>query len=428
MPSSGSTPPAREECEKWLRDALNHLYDIGYLEDHPLGDILVHPQESTGKRGPDLRKVLISAIQARKPPRSTPLQSPDARGYQILEQHILAGLSPAEVAQKLNISRSLFFLEKARILKVVFDDLWNKRLVPADRFTDAESADAADAADAGSDADAKLSEAAQLLQSAVFEAVEIRPLLASLRPLIEPLAQAQSTQVNIQAAAAGVVPGGDRVLLRQVLLSLITELLQLVAGGQIEIISFAQAGAFGIRIDAQKPETERLELRFEERRGLQPETAHALVRAMNGRLTVVIGEDSTYRAVLAWLDPRRSRQLLLIDDHPDIADLFTRHLSGTGWEITWAASAENARRILADLRPAVIVLDVILPLEDGWEFLIALKADPLTREIPVVVCSAINEPDLVRSLGAQGYLPKPFSAAQIVQTLARFAPGFGEER
>jgi CheY-like chemotaxis protein len=147
---------------------------------------------------------------------------------------------------------------------------------------------------------------------------------------------------------------------------------------------------------------------------------------MNGRLTVEIGEDSTYRAVLAWLDPQRSRQLLLIDDHPDIADLFTRHLSGTGWEITWAPSAENARRILADLRPAVIVLDVILPLEDGWEFLIALKADPLTREIPVVVCSAINEPDLVRSLGAQGYLPKPFSAAQIVQTLARFAPGFGE--
>ena len=67
-----STYPSRKEVEKWLRDALNHLYDIGFLEMHPLGDVLVHPEAATGKRGPDLRKVLISAIQARKPPRGTP--------------------------------------------------------------------------------------------------------------------------------------------------------------------------------------------------------------------------------------------------------------------------------------------------------------------------------------------------------------------
>jgi CheY-like chemotaxis protein len=426
MNSPGSTQPGREEIEKWLRDALNHLYDIGFLENHPLGDILVRPDQSTGKRGPDLRKVLIAAIQARKPPRSTPLQSPDARGYQILEQHILAGLSPAEVAQKLNISRSLFFLEKARILKVIFDDLWDKRLVPAEQ-----------SAPATPDEEPVDTEAAQLLQSAVFEVVEIRSLLDSLRPLIETLASAQSTQATIRGTADVVIPSGDRVLLRQVLLSLITELLQLVAGGQIEIFSFIQAdifqaGIFGIQIEAHKPEQERLELRFEERRGLQPETAHALIRAMNGRLTIEVAEDGAYRAVLAWMDPRRARRLLLIDDHPDIADLFTRQLTGAGgpagsnWEITWASSAENARRILQNLRPEVIVLDVILPLEDGWEFLIALKADPLTRAIPVIVCSAINEPDLVRSLGAQGYLPKPFSAAQVVQALDKFTPGFGK--
>jgi CheY-like chemotaxis protein len=409
MHAPKTTPPSREEAEKWLRDALNHLYDLGYLENHPLGELLVQPEQATGRRGADLRKVLITAIQARKPARGTPLQSPDWRGYQILEHHILAGLSAAEVAQKLNISRSLFFLEKARILKVLFDDVW------------ANSTPTFSAASAGIPAEAYPpvpSEAAQILEHAFFEPVEIRLLLDSLRPLVEPLAQAQDIRLEIHSSGAGIIPHGDRVLLRQVLLSLVSELLHLIPGGKIDISAFDQATAFGIRIEAHKPPQERLNLHLEERRGLQPETAQAVVNAMDGRLTVGAGGDRSYHAALVWLQPQRPQLLLLVDDHPDVSDLVKRHLFGTGWDMVWASSAADARSILAGLRPAVIILDVILPLEDGWEFLITLKADPLTRDIPVLVCSAINEPDLVRSLGAQGYLPKPFSAAQIVQALA----------
>jgi CheY-like chemotaxis protein len=142
---------------------------------------------------------------------------------------------------------------------------------------------------------------------------------------------------------------------------------------------------------------------------------------MNGQLRVDVLEDGRYRAVAAWPREVGPRKLLLVDDHPDIAELIKRYLAGSGmagkWDLAWAGSAEEARQYLADNLPALIILDVILPHEDGWEFLIALKADALTREIPVVVCSGIVEPDLVRSLGAQGSLPKPFSAAQLVQAL-----------
>jgi CheY-like chemotaxis protein len=376
--------PDRKEIEKWLRDALNHLFDIGYLETHPLGEVLVRPEESTGKRGQDLRRVLISAIQARHPPRGTPVQSPDWRGYQILEQHVLAGLTPSEVAQKLNISRSLFFLEKTRILKIVLDDLWSSRVMVARSM--AGSAEPEGQPD---------SEAEQLLQNMELKPVEIRPLLESLRPLVAPLAQAQDTRIVMLPPGEGIIPHGDRVLLRQVLLSLVNELLQLVAGGEITISTFDQADRFGI----------------------QPETAYAIIQQMNGTINIDITAGGAYRAVLAWRIPQQAGHILLVDDHPDIADLFARYLEGTGWETVWASSADHARRILGEMRPAVIVLDVIMPHEDGWEFLIALKSDLLTRDIPVLVCSAINEPDLVRSLGAQGYLPKPFTAAQLVQAL-----------
>lgn len=408
MPSAGLIQPSREEIEKWLRDALNHLYDVGYLENHPLGEVLLRPEEMSGKRGADLRKVLIAAIQARKPARGAPPQSPDVRGYQILELHILAGLNPAEASRKLNISRSLFFLEKARILKIIFDDLWSQRLQQAAGQVGAQPAGSA--------------EAEHLLQGAVFEPVEIRSLLDSLRPLIMPLAQVYRARVEIQSEVEAAIPRGDRVLLRQVCLSLVSELLQKAAGGELTIAAFDQGGAFGVHFEARPAAEAQPDLRPEERRGLGPETVYAVLERMNGRLTIEQGAGGAAQADLSWLHPHQARQLLLVDDHPDLVSLVTRYLDGSGWEILWASSAENARRILAAARPALILLDVILPHEDGWEFLIALKADPLTRLIPVVVCSAIHEPDLVRSLGAQGYLPKPFSAAQLVQALAQYGP------
>lgn len=408
MPSAGLIQPSREEIEKWLRDALNHLYDVGYLENHPLGEVLLRPEEMSGKRGADLRKVLIAAIQARKPARGAPPQSPDVRGYQILELHILAGLTPAEASRKLNISRSLFFLEKARILKIIFDDLWSQRLQQAAGQVGAQPAGSA--------------EAEHLLQGAVFEPVEIRSLLDSLRPLIMPLAQVYRARVEIQSEVEAAIPRGDRVLLRQVCLSLVSELLQKAAGGELTIAAFDQGGTFGVHFEARPAAEAQPDLRPEERRGLGPETVYAVLERMNGRLTIEQGAGGAAQADLSWLHPHQARQLLLVDDHPDLVSLVTRYLDGSGWEILWASSAENARRILATARPALILLDVILPHEDGWEFLIALKADPLTRLIPVVVCSAIHEPDLVRSLGGQGYLPKPFSAAQLVQALAQYGP------
>jgi CheY-like chemotaxis protein len=414
MPVGDPLLPSREEFEKWLRDALNHLYDIGYLETHPLGELVIAPEQNSGRRGPDLRKTLIGAIQARKPPRGTPIQSPDWRGYQILEQHILAGLSPSEVAQKLNISRSLFFLEKTRVLKQLGEELWNSLpSAPLSAKLPAESLALPFTPPAPT------AEALDLLERAVFEPVELGALLESLRPLLAAMAQPQAVHIDIDADTSCVVPRGERVLLRQVLLSLATELIQLAAGGEVVLRSFDQAGMFGVQIEARLGLTDQLLLRLDNRRGLSPATAQVLIAAMNGRLSL---ESGAGQAVLVWLHPAQGKRLLLVDDHTDIADLCRRWLEGSGWEVIWAASAEEARRRLTELRPAAILLDVILPHEDGWEYLIALKAGALTRDIPVIICSAIHEPDLMRSLGAQGYLPKPFSAAQLAQALAPFNP------
>ena len=87
-----------------------------------------------------------------------------------------------------------------------------------------------------------------------------------------------------------------------------------------------------------------------------------------------------------------------------------------------ATSSAEARQILADLRPAVILLDVMMPKEDGWELLCTLKTGDETKQIPVIICSVLNEPALAFSLGAAAYLPKPVSQQSLMQALSPWSP------
>jgi CheY-like chemotaxis protein len=72
------------------------------------------------------------------------------------------------------------------------------------------------------------------------------------------------------------------------------------------------------------------------------------------------------------------------------------------------------------MRPAAITLDILLPELDGWEVMSRLKADPETSEIPVVVVSVIDNPDLGMALGALDYFVKPVDGRLLVARLRRF--------
>ena len=114
--------------------------------------------------------------------------------------------------------------------------------------------------------------------------------------------------------------------------------------------------------------------------------------------------------------------LLVIDDNAELLQLFQRYLSGYTWQVMGAMDGQQARRILEQIRPAVILLDVMMPQEDGWAILQWLKARSATATIPVVVCSVLNEPHLAQSLGADAYLSKPVQQGALLQTLARWWP------
>jgi len=113
------------------------------------------------------------------------------------------------------------------------------------------------------------------------------------------------------------------------------------------------------------------------------------------------------------------RPVLVVDDDPDVISLFRRYLVEQGYQVIGATDAVEALRLAWEVHPYAITLDICLPDEDGWVVLRALKEDRVTRDIPVIICSVLQDEDTGFSLGASDYLTKPISQEDLLAALAR---------
>jgi chemotaxis family two-component system response regulator PixH len=112
--------------------------------------------------------------------------------------------------------------------------------------------------------------------------------------------------------------------------------------------------------------------------------------------------------------------VLVIEDSVTEMQLLTSYLQQAGLSVVSAQSVEEAHVKLASQTPDLIVLDVILPGQSGFELCRELKADPKTSQIPVVMCSTKDtEVDKMWGslLGANAYLPKPVDPAVFLSTI-----------
>ena len=109
--------------------------------------------------------------------------------------------------------------------------------------------------------------------------------------------------------------------------------------------------------------------------------------------------------------------VLVVDDEPDIVALVAYHLARAGYRVSTSSSGDDAVALARRERPALIVLDLMLPGLSGYDVLEQLREDDSTRDIAVLMLTARREePDRIRglSLGADDYLTKPFSPQELV--------------
>jgi DNA-binding response OmpR family regulator len=117
----------------------------------------------------------------------------------------------------------------------------------------------------------------------------------------------------------------------------------------------------------------------------------------------------------------RERPLVLVvDDEPSIRLLCGVNLRLEGMDTVEAGNGDDALQVARELRPDIVLLDVMMPRFDGWQVAHELARDPSTREVPVVFLSARAEPaDYLHGyeLGAVGYVTKPFDPTALGATL-----------
>jgi DNA-binding response OmpR family regulator len=110
-----------------------------------------------------------------------------------------------------------------------------------------------------------------------------------------------------------------------------------------------------------------------------------------------------------------SRHVLLIEDEPNIAEAIRFLLSREGLRVSHMAEGDGALQRMHDDRPDLVILDHMLPGLSGLEVLAALRADPVTHDIPVMMLTARGrDREAAERAGADRFIAKPFSNAEIL--------------
>lgn len=111
------------------------------------------------------------------------------------------------------------------------------------------------------------------------------------------------------------------------------------------------------------------------------------------------------------------RRILVVDDDKQITRLVATYLEKAGFSVLTAFDGENALRVIRHERPDLVVLDLMLPKQDGWEITRRVRADEHLATIPILMLTArVEDTDKILGLelGADDYMTKPFNPREVV--------------
>ena len=122
------------------------------------------------------------------------------------------------------------------------------------------------------------------------------------------------------------------------------------------------------------------------------------------------------------------KYVLIVDDDPDLVETVCMMLEDKGYEVGKAYDGVEGEEAIKDRRPDLLVLDVMMPRKDGYQLCAELKADTATRDIPVILLTAVGEAVPTTSYThAQGmsteaeeYIPKPVDSKTLVEAVDSF--------
>lgn len=388
-----------------IRRALRHLDDALYLEGLGLakqvGAVIDTPDLS---RGQALQRTIRLVIASLEPNGTHDASDVDPSTFQVLYQYAVARKTVIAIAEELGISerKAYYALERASdAVASILCDLMrdpSRGAVPLAEATDSSAA-----------AERVRGELARLA-SMEAQDVELRRLFREVVQSLRPLAKACGVQVQMEVECGPLRVAAQRVLLRQAYMNLLSYAIESSLDGAVGITLVERDDRIHIEIVTEMAPTQ------------PPADGGPLAVAIEIIETLGLGwertEDADGRTILAVRLARAPQKVVLVvDDHEGVIALMRRYLRNQPYAVFGASDADEATRLVEEIQPDVIVLDIMLPYQDGWEVLERIRQGRGGCNTPVIVCSIINDPRLAKAMGAAAFLLKPVDRARLLQAL-----------
>ena len=282
-----------------------------------------------------------------------------------------------------------------------------------------------------------------------LESFPLAPLIEDVAKTIEPMATKNGNRIVVDCRSDLGTIHADQTRFRQALLNLAsnankftekgTVTIAALTGGDWITIAVADTG-----IGMTEEQMGKLFQEFTQASsttaskyggtGLGLAISRHFCRMMGGDITVESkpGEGSTFTMRLPRIvqieqehaepvhpiaEEAEEPLILVVDDDATVRELVVRHLERAGFAVVAARGGREGLRLVRELRPAAVTLDIMMPDLDGWTVLAAIKGDPALASIPVVLMSIIEEKNRGYALGAADYLVKPVDRTNLVETL-----------
>ncbi len=120
-----------------------------------------------------------------------------------------------------------------------------------------------------------------------------------------------------------------------------------------------------------------------------------------------------------------SKRILVVEDQEDNRQIIRDTLSATDYQIMEAENGEEALAAVAKQRPDLILMDIQMPILDGYEATRRIKADPALNSIPIIAITSYalsGDEQKARAAGCDDYVPKPYSPRQLLAKIRQYLP------
>ncbi len=398
-----------EVLEQALYEALPHLNDPVYQPPVLLWQVLGVPQQQGVK---EMQSELIKAIEALKPAPDVAPYAHSQRIYELLCLRYRQGLTQEETSDRMKLSIRQIRREQKRAIHNLAQWLWGQRR------TDTPAVAGTPSTDGGNiETDPWRSQVQQELAILQQNVPETKSEVAAVIARVVQVGQVLTAKHNIQLRVDPIPKNLTAVIqpsaLRQILLTAIEKLVQLMASGEIVLLAEMAGDIITLTVTGGPIVTDTLP-------DSAPLPSSDLIQELLGDQGDTLNirraaETIVFRFRLPSAGDPIS--VLVVDDNADLVTFFRISVTNTPYQIIHLADGERLFETIAVTKPNLIILDVLLPGMDGWELLAYLHEHPDTRAIPIIVCSVIRREELALALGASLYLPKPVRRREFIEAL-----------